>query len=128
MWSHCTLAGLFMDCLSKAFYRIAPEEKAAYEERLRNQGVPEAEISGLRNTDFTRARYVTGLLGIFFPFDSGLGCPLLMLCTHSCTDATVHMAAVCDMHLAQGLCTSHPPEARHPGRFARHAPGLLAVR
>lgn len=48
--------GPFMDCLSKAFYRIAPEDKAAYEERLRSQGVPEAEISSLRNSDFTRAR------------------------------------------------------------------------
>ncbi len=61
MWSHSSLAGPFMDCLSKAFYRIAPEEKAAYEERLRSQGVPEADISSLRNSDFTRARYVTGL-------------------------------------------------------------------
>ena len=61
MWSHGPLAGPFMDCLSKALCRIAPEEKAAYEERLRSQGVPEAEISSLRNSDFTRARYVTDL-------------------------------------------------------------------
>jgi hypothetical protein len=117
-----------MDSLSKAFYRIAPEEKAAYEERLRSQGLPEAEISSLRNSDFTRARYVTGLQpSSFCPSDSGLGCSLLMLCTHRCTEASVHMTAVCDMHLAQGLRTLHPIQGRHPGRFERHAPGQLAV-